>query len=656
MKKTFITLACAVSLSLAPVVSTTAVIAQEATPQSNLYQSVNQEWLEQAQIPSDRPTVDAFSEMSDKIDDILREDVKKLASGELPADSPELQEFVKLYNLANDLERRKTEGVSPIQAELALVDSIQSVDDIATHFAEWTYKGIPLPFGVGVAADSTDSNKRMIGLGTAGTFLPDPSYYDNEAIKTQLLTLFAQSNVDLLKLMDFSEEDAKRIVDNAIQFDALLVPYALTSEQAHDVMALNNPRSLADVQAYAPELKLDQAIIELVGEVETVNVANVAAFENLSKIVNADTLPLLKDWMTLQIAMGAAPLLSDDMRIASGNFARTVMGVTEAQPADEFAYEISTGAFSEVIGVYYGKTYFGEAAREDVTSMVQSIIAVYKERLSKNDWLSEQTRELAIKKLDSMKFFVGYPETVPAHYADFKIDESVSLYENLSRITELQNKRTFAEFKEPVDKTAWGMPAHIVNAFYSPTTNAIYFPAGFLQAPFYSAEQSDSENYGGIGAVIAHEITHAFDTNGAKFDENGNLNDWWTAEDFAAFEAKAQLMVEQWDGLEVNGAKVNGQLTVTENIADAGGISASLEALKAKEDADIEAFFLSWARIWRQKATPEYVQLITATDPHAPNELRANIQPRNLDDFYEVFGVKEGDPMYLAPEKRISIW
>ena len=200
-----------------------------------------------------------------------------------------------------------------------------------------------------------------------------------------------------------------------------------------------------------------------------------------------------------------------------------------------------------MIGLYYAQTYFGEEARADVTEMVKEIIAVYKERLAKNDWLSAETREYAIKKLDAMKFFVGYPDQISEEYSKMKVDESKSLYANLSSFAEQDIKATFEHFNEPVNKEEWGMPAHMVNAFYNPTTNSIYFPAGILQAPFYSREQSDSANYGGIGAVIAHEITHAFDTNGAKFDADGNWRNWWVEEDFAKFEERAQRMIEQWD-------------------------------------------------------------------------------------------------------------
>ena len=312
--------------------------------------------------------------------------------------------------------------------------------------------------------------------------------------------------------------------------------------------------------------------------------------------------------------------------------------------------------FSQVIGDYYGKKYFGDKARQDVREMVEAMIQVYQNRLKANTWLTPETIDLAIKKLDALDIFVGYPDTYPAIFTQLKVDEDASFYANTATFTRQFNERDFARWNKDVDRSEWGMSAATVNAYFHPNHNLICFPAAILQAPFYSVNQSRSENYGGIGAVIAHEVSHAFDNNGAKFDAQGNMNNWWTEADLEAFDQRAQAMIKQWDGIEFAGGKVNGKLTVSENIADGGGLTAALEATKQEDDANLAEFFINWARIWSLKARPEYQQLLLSIDVHSPAELRANIQVRNMDEFYETFDVKEGDKMYFAPEDRVVIW
>ena len=312
--------------------------------------------------------------------------------------------------------------------------------------------------------------------------------------------------------------------------------------------------------------------------------------------------------------------------------------------------------FNQVVGAYYARKYFGADAKADVEHMVRQMISVYEERLKKNDWLSPETREKAITKLEHLGVQVGYPDKIPAVYDHLKVDPTKSLLENLVIMSRIVARNQFAHFGKPVDRMRWEMSPATVNAYFHPFKNVIVFPAAVLQAPFYSLKQSSSQNYGGIGAVIAHEISHAFDNNGSLFDEYGNLNNWWTKEDAAHFKELAQAMIDEFDGLPFAGQKVNGKLTVSENIADAGGLSCALSAAKKEGDFDAQAFFINWARIWRTKARKEYQQLLLSIDVHAPQKLRANVQVKNLADFYEAFNIQSDDPMYLAPEKRVTIW
>ncbi len=291
--------------------------------------------------------------------------------------------------------------------------------------------------------------------------------------------------------------------------------------------------------------------------------------------------------------------------------------------------------------------------------MVVKMIGVYEKRLQNNDWLSESTKEKAIIKLKALGIHVGYPDKINPLFSKFKVttkEDGGTLFENTEKINRLIAEDNMNKWHKPVDRSLWGMSANMVNAYYSPTENQIVFPAAILQAPFYSLKQSSSENFGGIGAVMAHEISHAFDNNGSNFDEHGNLANWWTKEDHEYFGKLAENMIKEFDGIEFAGQKVNGKLTVSENIADAGGLSCAEEAAKGEDDCNLREFFINWARIWRNKSTEQIKQLLLSIDVHAPSELRATVQVKNLDDFYTTFNVTEKDKMYLKPADRVQIW
>ena len=322
----------------------------------------------------------------------------------------------------------------------------------------------------------------------------------------------------------------------------------------------------------------------------------------------------------------------------------------------KYAYYLASGWFDQPIGLYYGRKYFGEEAKKDVTEMVKEIIAAYKERIANNDILSDETKKKAIKKLDVMKIKMGYPDKVDPIYDQYEVNKKDSLYKIISNMKKVEFLDKLAKFHNPVDKTQWLMPGHMVNACFDPAKNDITFPAAILQAPFYSIKQTRSQNLGGIGAVIGHEISHAFDNNGAKMDENGNIANWWTKEDFKRFDKKTKAMIKQFDGIELPWGKVNSALIVSENIADNGGMAVTLHIMKGMKDANYEEYFLNWAKIWCQKAKPEYQALLLTVDVHGPVILRTNMPPRNFEEWYQTFNVKKTDKMYIAPNKRLIIW
>lgn len=360
----------------------------------------------------------------------------------------------------------------------------------------------------------------------------------------------------------------------------------------------------------------------------------------------------------MQEAMAASNSLTEDYRLNFQSISMAIMGTQKPVSKEDTVYEMSVHLFSDVMSVYYGRKYFGEEAKTDVTGMIDKIKNVYRGRLQQNDWLTEGTRNKAIEKLDKMKVFVGYQEDVNPGTKELHLDPNKSFFELSEDIAQFGKRYTIDHFDEPIDKNKWSGSAFDINAYYNPESNSINFPAGILQAPFYDKNQSTEKNYGGIGVVIGHEITHAFDSNGADYDENGDMHNWWTKADTKAFDKRIKAFEDQWNGLEIYGTKVNGKLTVTENVADAGGLSSTLQVLKTDmTKPNLKDYFENYANIWKQKASLQYNKYTMVQDVHAPNELRVNQQLKNLPEFYETYPqIKEGDAMYLAPSKRISLW
>lgn len=624
----------------------------------DLYEAVNGGWLKTAKIPDDKPATGGFNDLVNEIDKQLMDDFDAYATGKEKSDDSRFNEMIKLYRLAKKFDWRKKVGPQPLKRMLASVENLNSYEDYQSQWKNWILAGMPSPISFDIDADMKNATVYALFASSPSLILPDKSYYEAEkkAQHDQLLQLWSSMVEALMDKLGYSKEEAKKIIDDAIKFDALLAPNVKSAEEAADYSKMYNPQTVAELASATDQLDIAAIIKQLVGEEpEKVIVTEPEYFKALNKILQ-DNFELFKNWALIRVIRENASYLDDEMREINGRYGRALSGSKKPVSQRKFAFYLARDMFSQVAGDYYGKKYFGPQAKADVHHMVEQMIKVYKGRLTNNQWLSKDTRDKAILKLDKLGIQVGYPDKIPALYDQFKVDEEESLIANLNQLTVTANKELFSRWNKPVDRMRWEMSAATVNAYYHPFKNIIVFPAAILQAPFYSLKQSSSQNYGGIGAVIAHEISHAFDNNGSLFDEFGNLNNWWTDEDSAHFKQLAQKMIEEFDGIPFAGQKVNGKLTVSENIADAGGLSCALEAVKNEADFNAQEFFINWATIWRMKATEQYMQLLLSIDVHAPQKLRANIQAENLDDFYRAFDIKPGDEMYRAPEDRVHIW
>lgn len=624
----------------------------------DLYEAVNGGWLKTAKIPDDKPATGGFNDLVNEIDKQLMDDFDAYATGKEKSDDSRFNEMIKLYRLAKKFDWRKKVGPQPLKRMLASVENLNSYEDYQSQWKNWILAGMPSPISFDIDADMKNATVYALFASSPSLILPDKSYYEAEkkAQHDQLLQLWSSMVEALMDKLGYSKEEAKKIIDDAIKFDALLAPNVKSAEEAADYSKMYNPQTVTELASATDQLGIAAIIKQLVGEEpEKVIVTEPEYFKALNKILQ-DNFELFKNWALIRVIRENASYLDDEMREINGRYGRALSGSKKPVSQRKFAFYLARDMFSQVAGDYYGKKYFGPQAKADVHHMVEQMIKVYKGRLTNNQWLSKDTRDKAILKLDKLGIQVGYPDKIPALYDQFKVDEEESLIANLNQLTVTANKELFSRWNKPVDRMRWEMSAATVNAYYHPFKNIIVFPAAILQAPFYSLKQSSSQNYGGIGAVIAHEISHAFDNNGSLFDEFGNLNNWWTDEDSAHFKQLAQKMIEEFDGIPFAGQKVNGKLTVSENIADAGGLSCALEAAKNEADFNAQEFFINWATIWRMKATEQYMQLLLSIDVHAPQKLRANIQAENLDDFYRAFDIKPGDEMYRAPEDRVHIW
>lgn len=634
-------------------------IDKNATVASNFYQAVNKEWLLKAKIPVDSPSIDSFYTLDEDVKGKLKKDIKNLGEGKESSDITGMSEFITFYKAASNYKQREKDGLEPLKPYLKEIEDIKDLNDLANKSASLTDKGIPIPFGYDVGTNAENTSQKQIQLSPPSILLPDVSIYKDESSKKQYLTPIETATQKALEMLGYSEKNSKRIVKEALEFDEIIAKYSLSNEEMSESKNLVHPKTAEEINAYSGSFKLYDVIKGIMGrDLETINVPNTKYFENYSKVVNQDNFSKIKSWMLMQEAMAASNSLTEDYRLNFASISMAITGTQKPISKEDTVYEMSVNLFSDVMSVYYGRKYFGEEAKTDVTGMIDKIKNVYRGRLQQNDWLTEETRNKAIEKLDKMKVFVGYQEDVDPGTKELHLDPNKSFFELSEDIAQFGKRYTIDHFDEPIDKNKWSGSAFDINAYYNPESNSINFPAGILQAPFYDKNQSTEKNYGGIGVVIGHEITHAFDSNGADYDENGDMHNWWTKADSKAFDKRIKAFEDQWNGLEIYGTKVNGKLTVTENVADAGGLSSTLQVLKTDmTKPNLKDYFENYANIWKQKASLQYNKYTMVQDVHAPNELRVNQQLKNLPEFYEAYPqIKEGDAMYLAPSKRISLW
>lgn len=618
--------------------------------QDDLYNYVNGKWIEKAIIPDDLPATGGFIDLDIDVEKTMLKEFDELSK--IKIDDKLLNYAITLYKkVLNEEDRKK--GLTPLFDGVAIFDKIKTKEDFLNDiFNLWHYSQ-PLPFTSFVSEDMMEATKYALYINAPSLILPDKTMYSSPNAEV-LLNIYKQMVKAILTTLKIENSD--ELLFKTISFDAKLSKIVKSSEEMADYIKCYNPYPYKKVCEML-DLNLDNFMIKRFGKIpETIVVYDPKFLENFKNLTE-NNFEEYAAWAKVKSIVGDVQLISEELRTLSSQYSNALRGTSEVTALNKYAYRLVNSFYDEVVGIYYGKKYFGEDAKKDVIDLVKNLIQTYKERLSSNNRLSKDTIKKAILKLDTMKIKIGYPDKVSDLYKKLEFNERDSLFEIVSTLTKIKNEYNSSLLFKPVDKSLWVMSGNTVNACYNPSSNDITFPAAILRKPFYSLSQSVEENYGGIGCVIGHEISHAFDNNGAQMDENGNINNWWKKEDYDNFKKKTELMIEEFDGLLLNGEKINGKLTVSENIADNGGVTSSIESLKrVKKNPDFKKFFINYARIWCMKQREEYTKLLLTIDVHGPAYYRANMQVRNFKEFYEAFDIKESDKMYLEPSKRVIIW
>ena len=565
-----------------------------------------------------------------------------------------------------NMDARNKAGLEPLDPYLKKIEAIKNLADLQTYLEEATPLGENPVCGWGVYADMKDSNQNAVYLSNFGLGLGRDYYQKQSESNTEAIAKYQVFVADIFKLLGDANADEK--AQKQVAFEKDLAKLMLTNEEDRDPNLSYNPQTMSELSKLVKNLNIP-ALLKKVGvNTDKVIVGEIRLYKEYDKFVNEKNLPLLKDYLRYNLVASNAGYLNGALDELSFNFySKYLNGQQEQRPMNKRALSLINGVVGEAFGKLYVEKYFPAKAKEEMVTLVDYLKKSFAEHIKNVTWMSDATKEKALHKLSTFKVKVGYPDKWK-DYSKMTLSADASLFDNLVKVAQWAYQEELDKVGKPVDKTEWGMTPQTVNAYYNPLYNEIVFPAAILQAPFFSFEADPAVNFGGIGAVIGHEITHGFDDSGAQFDADGNLQNWWTPADKENFEKVTKALAAQFDKYEpVKGIFVNGTFTNGENIADLGGVNIAFDALQMylKDHgavADIsgynqdQRFFLSWATVWRTLSTDQYMTNQVKTDPHTPGYFRAFAPLTNVDAWYKAFDVKEGDKLYRKPEDRVKIW
>lgn len=636
-------------------------------PQDDFYHYANGMWIKNNPIPGSEVRWGAFNVLQDNTYKKLKVLLEEASAANAKKGTNE-QKVGDFYATAMDSVSIEKQGMSVIADELKMIGDIKSKDDVLAVAAQIQRKALAPMFTFYVYQDQKNSSAYIPYVDQGGLTLPDRDYYvNNDARSKEIRTAYATHLENMFVLMGDDAKTAKSNAQTIIRLETRLAKASKTRVELRDPQANYNKMTVAEVNKITPNIDWSKHFDRLkLSKSESFIVGQPAFLKELDKMISAEPVDAWKTYLRWHLVASMAGKMNNAFVVESFNFNGKVMnGAKEMKPRWKRVLNDIDNAMGEALGEVYVKKYFSDDAKKRCLEMVNNMQAVYRERIQKLDWMTDSTKTQAIAKLDVFITKIGYPDQFK-DYSKLEIDRS-SYARNVLRANEFAFDQMINKLGKPVDKKEWGMSPYTVNAYYNPTINEIVFPAGILQFPFFDPQADDAVNYGGIGAVIGHEMTHGFDDQGCQYDKEGNLKNWWTPTDEKRFKEKTNKLVAQYNAYTVlDTVHVNGELTLGENIADLGGISIAYDAFKrtaqgkANEKIDgftaDQRFFFGWAQVWRQNITKENLMQRIVTDPHSPGQYRSNGPLSNMVEFYKAFGVKEGDKMWRPEAERLKVW
>ena len=638
-------------------------------PGTDFYQYAAGGWLKSHPLDAEHTNNGAFTDLYEENQKRIQELILEYASKPQKKGTLE-QKIGTFYNMLMDSVRLNREGWEPLKPTLARIAAVKSNKEYQLVTAELDRRGEgTMMFGIGVGADMRNASMNIVAIGQGGLGLGTRDYYLNEDPQTvKVREAYKTYMKNPFKMVGNDEATAAKKVEAIMAIETRIAKVSYSNVQLRDIDKNYHKMSYNDLVLNFPGIDWGNVFLQSgFPPFDAVDVGQPEPIHEVEKILADTKLDDLKAYAEIKVISGATSQLSDAFRAESFKFSSVLSGAQQDRPRWKRAVATVSGVFGEAIGKLYVAKYFPESSKQHMIRLVKNLQEALGQRIQEATWMSAATKAQAKDKLDNFIVKIGYPDKW-RDYSGLQIDDKLSLYANMQNINEfLLQDELNRKVNKPVDKMEWGMTPQTINAYYNPTTNEICFPAAILQPPFFDPNADDAVNYGGIGAVIGHEMSHGFDDQGSQFDKTGNQRDWWTAQDKKNFQERSKVLVDHFGKVEVvNGKKVNGQLTLGENIGDNGGLNIAFRALqnsmKKKPLKTLDGFtpeqrfFLSWARVWAGNARPEYLEYLITVDPHSPNMARVNAALPEIDAWYDAFKIKKGDKLFIPANKRAHIW
>lgn len=643
-------------------------------PSEDFFKFVNGTWLKNTEIPADKTRWGSFDELRQNTDKDALAILKEATNNPKYKSNTDQGKAIIMYKAAMDTLARNKQGITPLSPYLAKINAVKNVKDLQKLMMETEAQGGGVGFfGIGIGADEKNSTRNVVSVGPGSLGLPDRDYYVSEdkdsKEKREKYVLHVSK---MLQFLNETPEQAKANAEKILALEIQMSKPRLDRVERRDSKKQYNPTAIADLQKMLPSIDWNTYIKGIgISKIDTIIVSQPRYMSSLQTLFSENKVEDWKAYMRWMLLRGASSQLSTTIETANWEFyGKTLTGAIKQRPRHEKALQVVNGTVGEALGKLYVEKMFPAEAKSKAMKMIKNVMRAYEIRINNLTWMSAETKSKAVEKLNKLTIKIGYPDKWE-DYSALEVkspEDGGSYFQNIKNISKWGWAKDLAKLGKPVDKTEWGMSPQTVNAYYNPSYNEIVFPAAILQPPFYNYQADEAVNYGGIGGVIGHEISHGFDDQGATYNADGNLIDWWTAEDLTKFTSLGDALADQYSALEpLPGTHVDGKFTLGENIGDLGGVNAAYDGLQLylKENGNPglidgytpeQRFFISWSTIWRSKMRDEALKNQVKTDPHSPGMYRAYVPIQNVDAFYSAFNIKEGDGMFVAPEKRVKIW